>query len=175
MPIVVIILITSLACFIVWAFRALRSARNEVRTTWTTLENAIADRTPVVTRMIESLTPFVEPDVAKKLVTAHERMGHVVGPRGTDAADMTLRSILEPTLKSLPTQYGLDGLKLEITTANQKIDDASSLYNAKVELYEAERKSSGKALFAEFLGFEKESYFGKSRHADLLGGQPAFV
>jgi hypothetical protein len=175
MPFVIIFLISGTGCFIVWAFKALREARNGVRTTWTALETAIADRTTLATRLVEGVTPHISPDVAERLQRAHERMGHVVGPRGTDAADTTLRSILDPVMAEVPVHLGFEALKGELRNANQKIDDAAVEYNGKVDIYEAVRKSGGKQLFAEYMGFEKESHFGRISRPDLLRNQPALV
>jgi hypothetical protein len=161
MPLLSIAVISAMGCFLVWAFGALRNARNSVRASWNHVESAISDRAALVTTLVDTVKPQLHPDVAEQLDKAHQRMSSVVGPRGTEAADSTLRSVLEPVLATMPPHVGLDSLKLDLSKANKQIDDAAADYNEKVDVYETARASSGRKLFAEMMGFEKESRFGR--------------
>jgi hypothetical protein len=161
MPLLSIAIISALGCFVVWAFGALRTARNQVRATWNVVEASIADRAPLVTNVVDTITPHMRTDVAEQLRKAHERMGTVVGPRGTEAADTTLRSILNPALATMPTYIGIDSMKVDFANANKLIDTAAADYNEKVDGYETARMSNGRRFFAEMMGFEKESRFGR--------------
>jgi hypothetical protein len=158
-PLVIIVLIATLSSFVAWAFSGLRRARTDVRATWNDVEAAIGARAEVVSKLVSAVTPKLTPTVADKLEKSHARMSHVVGPRGADAADRTLRAQLDPILTSLPSSMGLDGLKAQVISANQLLDDAASTYNEKVAAYETLRNSSKVKVFAETLGFEKESKF----------------
>lgn len=168
MPLLAILVISAVGCFIVWAFTALRNARNDVRTTWTSVESALGERAVLVTRLIEAVAPRLREDVSSQLTKAHERMSAVVGPRSTEAADVTLRSLLDPVIATMPAGIGLDDLKAELTRVNKAIDAAAAEYNEKVDAYENARNSSQKKMFAEMLGFEKESRFGRKQKADSV-------
>ncbi len=166
MPLLAILAISAAGCFIVWAFTALRNARTEVRTTWNAVESALGERAVVVTRLVEAITPRLREDVAQQLTRAHQRMSSVVGPRSTEAADITLRSLLDPILTTMPSGIGLDDLKVELTRLNTLIDQTAAEYNQKVDAYESVRTNSAKKMFAEMLGFEKEGRFGRLTKSD---------
>lgn len=161
MPLLAILAISAAGCFIVWAFTALRNARTQVRTTWNSVDSALGERAIVVTRLVEAITPRLREDVAQQLNRAHHRMSSVVGPRSTEAADITLRSLLDPILATMPPGIGLDDLKVELTRLNALIDQVAADYNQKVDAYESVRTNPKKKMFAEMLGFEKESRFGR--------------
>jgi hypothetical protein len=162
MPLLSIAFISAVGCFLVWAFGALRTARNNVRSSWTVVETALGDRAALLTNLVDTVTPQLRTEVAEQLHKAHFRMSTVAGPRGTEAADTTLRSVLDPVLATMPSHVGLDSLKLDLAKANKTIDDAAADYNEKVDAYETARMSSGRRYFGEMMGFEKESRFGRA-------------
>lgn len=175
MPLLAILVISGAGCFIVWAFTALRHARDEVRAAWTSVETALGERAALMTRLIEAVSPRLREDVSAQLTTAHQRMSSVVGPRSTEAADVTLRSLLEPVMATMPSGIGLDDLKAELNRINKVIDLAAADYNEKVDAYETVRNSSQRKMFAEMLGFEKESRFGRLLKVDLAPADPLLV
>ncbi len=175
MPLLAILVISAVGCFIVWAFTALRNARNDVRTTWTSVETALGERAALVTRLIEAVSPRLREDVSSQLTRAHERMSAVVGPRSTEAADLTLRSLLDPVMATMPSGIGLDDLKADLARVNKVIDAAAADYNEKVDAYETVRNSSQKKMFAEMLGFEKESRFGRAQKQAAALTDPLLV
>jgi hypothetical protein len=129
MPLLAILLISAVGCFIVWAFTALRNARDEVRTSWNEVEEVLGQRAVVVTRLVEAVTPRLREDVSVQLTRAHQRMSSVVGPRSTEAADVALRQLLDPVVSTMPPGIGLDDMKAELTRINERIDQAAAAYN----------------------------------------------
>jgi hypothetical protein len=168
MPAVAIVFLAAVSAVTVWAFRSLRTVRSGVRGTWTELEAAVADRTALVTKLVDAVTPKLSEQASVQLTKAHERMGTVVGPRSVDSADRSLRTIIDPILETLPSELGLDTLKSQIKAANGMIDEAATRYNEQVEKYEATRQSGVFKMVASTMGFEKEYKF----RVDL---QPAFA
>ncbi len=175
MPLVSILFISAVGCFLVWAFGALRTARNQVRATWNVVEAALGDRAALVTSLVDKVTPHLDVPAADQLRKAHERMSTVVGPRGTEAADSTLRSVLDPLLASMPAHLGFNELRFEFAKANKTVDEAAGDYNEKVDRYEAARNSNGRRLFAEMMGFEQESRFGRVAKVSVVSDPLAIL
>jgi hypothetical protein len=159
MPIVLLLVLAAAGSFLLWAVSDLRKARTGVHQSWNEIESAMGERTKLVNDLVHAVSPKLTAEKAAQLTKAHERMGAVVGPRSVEAADNTLRALMGPILDSMPSSFGLDGLKASILAANGAIDAAASDYNTKVETYETSRSSSGKQLVASTLGFEKEHGF----------------